>query len=137
MGARADLVADLVARVQGLGLAPVAVWPGDEAAFNEEAAFPSLWVRYAGADFGGLQESGATTYPRTYRLELIVTTADQASPGDGHDAGVGLLDDLEAGLAGQPCGPGLLELAAEGAGEAFLGVYKWTQTWIVTDLNTL
>ncbi len=96
MSRRADIRDAIVAKLQGLGLgAPVGTWTGDPEDFNEEESFPSVWVLYAGAQFGDWQTLGPSTpvYERAFGFAVFVAATSETEA-------LGILEAIEQGLPG-------------------------------------
>lgn len=110
---------------------PVAAWNGEPEAFNADAVFPSIQVRYLGAGFGADEEPGfaSTTYERTFYFGVFVSARGTAGEEDALD----YLETLEEGLAGLQTSWGIVEPAGkEESINVALGRYLYSQAYKTT-----
>ena len=127
---RDEIIAAVKALLPALA-STVSAWNGEPEAFNTDADFPSIQVRYLGAGFGGDEEPGAaaTTYERALYYGVYVS----ARGADGEDDALEYLETLEEGLAGLETSWGIIELAdKEESINVAMGRYLYRQFYKAT-----
>lgn len=142
---RADIRAAFIARIEALlPTITISAWRGDEYAFNESRAFPSIYVAYFGMDCGEDEElSGATTYLRDFSIRIFVCTKTTRADGYGDVQAIDILEVLEEGLTGEKisgCSEARLSNEIDGQAELLLAVhreyYLYSQAYRIMDLES-
>lgn len=140
MTTRTAIKDDLVAKLTGANPGvPVEKWDGEEAVFNNAHAWPSMYVAYAGTEFGDQQEVGddQATYGRNHVFQVFVCTANENNGAAGDDQAMDIMEASETAAAGNIIASlGQAEIIGEEMVHVHMGRFLYVQTWKITLLES-
>ena len=139
MSLRKDIRSGIIAAIEALVASTVTVakWSGEDAAFNDDRNWPSVYVSYAGMASEPGEELGAVTYFRDMRFDVYVGCRTTSTE-DGDDQAMDLLETIEEGITGtEIAAAGILEPAGEeGLVAASMGRFLYGQAWRLQNLES-
>ena len=135
MSTRSDAVLAVISAVDTVITAAVtvALWEGEDRAFNEDATYPLIYVEYGGISFSENLEQGADTRERTMDIRIHVLTDDSTEALD-------YLETIEDGISNDPItanGQRLyLDVQREEVQRIWLGKFCYTQYYSATQMRS-
>lgn len=118
---------------------PIEKWDGEEEVFNSAHGWPGLSLVSDGIDFGEREEISeeVATYQRDHIFHVFVYAAHVPNGSAGDEIAEAIMDDLEAGVAGQLIGGlGLAEIIGEKRVHVHMGRCLYVQAWKITLLES-
>jgi hypothetical protein len=132
---RSDAVAAIVSAVDTVITAAVtvAMWEGEDEAFNPDATYPLIYVEYNGMAFSGNLEQGADTRERVMDIRVHVLT-------DNSDEALNYLETIEDGISNTSITANsqvlYLDVQREDVQRIWLGKYCYTQYYTATQMRS-
>lgn len=118
---------------------PIENWDGEEEVFNSTHSWPGVSLVSDGIDFGEREEISeeVATYQRDHIFHVFVYAAHVPNGSSGDEIAEAIMDDLEAGVAGEIIGGlGLAEIIGEKRVHVHMGRCLYVQAWKITMLES-